>query len=124
MKSKSPDGKAFRYVLHVTVIIRVYVLVIRPFALAFFSPDDCAKSLPLASLNPAFAEKAESLRCFHLVLFIIPSNLLPPPLTRYSIQCVDGRLFPNEACFSIFWTSDYCSVPLVRKLSLIKLISD
>lgn len=60
------------------MIIPVYILVIRPFALAIFFPDDCAKALPLATLNPAFAEKAEFLRCFHLVLFIIPSNLLSP----------------------------------------------
>lgn len=84
------------------------------FCTCYFFPDDCAKSLPSGSLNPVFTEKAQS---FHLVLFIIPSNLLSP-LTCYLIQCADVRLSPRVMCFSSFFWS-WLIVPLARKPSLI-----
>lgn len=79
----------------------VYILVIHPFALAIFS-QMTVLNLSLWLLLSLYSQKStQFLRCFHLALFIIPSNL-HSPLTCYSIRCVDVRPFPYEMCFSFF----------------------
>lgn len=79
----------------------VYILVIHPFALAIFS-QMTVLNLSLWLLLSLYSQKStQFLRCFHLALFIIPSNL-HWPLTCYSIHCVDVHPFPYEMCFSFF----------------------
>ena len=105
-----------------------------PFALAVFflfiffylSPDDCAKSLPLATLNPEFTENewVSEMFSFAAFFFINSRNLLSP-LTLYS--SVDVHLFSLKWClvwlsFFVFSFNFGFSTPLVLKLLLIESI--
>lgn len=100
-QSVVPDGGAFVHSALWTGADHscVYILVIHPLCTCFFSRMTVLNLSPLAILNPIFAE---FLRCFNLLLFIIPCNLLCP-LTCYSIQYVDTHLFPLEICCSFYF---------------------
>lgn len=58
-QNEVPDGKAFHCD---PAMERQWSLLFRnpSVCTCYFFPDDCAKSLPLATLNPVFAEKAQS----------------------------------------------------------------
>lgn len=79
----------------IPIYIPIYILIIRLFALAFF-PDDCAKPLPLATLNPVFTEKAREFLfgAFHHS----PQSPLPFDLLLDSVFsfCWSGLIVPSN----------------------------